>query len=331
MPLDIDPKNDYAFKKVFGSESEKPLLISLLNSVLGTSIAEPVQQVEIRNPFSELDAVDDKALILDIKAIDQSGRMYNIEMEMVPAWFFPKRILRYCSGMYCEQIGQAEDFSELQPAFSISFVNRNRYPGKRYHWEFGLFAKDNPEVCFCPDIAGHVIELPKFLRKPGELKSDFERWCWFIRNGASIEPANLPESLRTPPIERAVEVLQMMTQSEKERLHYLDRERDIMAQNTYAKDRAMAERSLRDLREAQEKLQKAEQEAKEAQRQARQAQKEELLESLAFALEAKFGAAGKQLYEQVHRIAKIEKLRTIQRALFTAKSLDEIRPLLKSR
>jgi predicted transposase/invertase (TIGR01784 family) len=322
MPLDIDPKNDYAFKKVFGSESEKPLLISLLNSVLEASIVEPVQQVEIRNPFSDLDVVDDKALILDIKAIDQSGRMYNIEMEMVPAWFFPKRILRYWSGMYREQLSKAEDFSELQPAFSISFVNRNRYPGKRYHWEFGLYAKDNPEVCFCPDIAVHVIELPKFLRKPGELKSDFERWCWFIRNGATLEPANLPESLRTPPIERAVEVLQMMTQSEKERLRYLDRERDIMAQNTYEADRATAERNLL---EAQERLQKKEQELAETQK----ALHSDLLESLAFTLETKFGAAGKRFYGQVRKVADVEKLRTIQRSLFTAKSLDEIRPLLK--
>jgi predicted transposase/invertase (TIGR01784 family) len=128
MPLNIDPKNDYAFKKVFGSESEKPLLISLLNSVLGASIAEPVRQVEIRNPFSELDAVDDKALILDIKAIDQSGRMYNIEMEMAPAWFFPKRILRYWSEIYGEQLGKADNFGELQPAIAICFVNRIAIP-----------------------------------------------------------------------------------------------------------------------------------------------------------------------------------------------------------
>jgi PD-(D/E)XK nuclease family transposase len=170
-----------------------------------------------------------------------------------------------------------------------------------------------------------MIELPKFLRKPGELKSDFERWCWFIRNGATLEPANLPKGLRTPPIERAVEVLHMMTQSEKERMRYLDRERDLMIRNTYAAD-------ARRLREAEELLQKAREEAKKEKRQAqKQAQKEELLESLAFGLEAKFGQAGKQLYEQVSEIAKVAKLRTIQRALFTAKSLDDIRPLLKSR
>ena len=95
MILGIDPKVDYAFKKLFGSEANKPLLIALLNAVLRAYLVEPIVDVEILNPFNDKDLLDDKLSILDIKARDRNGRLYNIEMEMAAAKAYPKRILFY--------------------------------------------------------------------------------------------------------------------------------------------------------------------------------------------------------------------------------------------
>jgi hypothetical protein len=87
--LGIDPKNDYAFKSVFGSERHSRLLIHLLNAVLGPYRLR-VRSVRILNPLSEVQDLDDKKLILDVKAVDEQGRLYvlnnaqGLDLENLP-------------------------------------------------------------------------------------------------------------------------------------------------------------------------------------------------------------------------------------------------------
>ncbi len=78
MLIGIRPINDFAFKKTFGSPENKLALISLLNSILG--LPKPIVDVTIENPYNLQDFKDDKLSILDIKAIDQTGAIYDVEM-----------------------------------------------------------------------------------------------------------------------------------------------------------------------------------------------------------------------------------------------------------
>ena len=80
MPIGIRPINDFAFKKIFGSPGNKLALISLLNAILGLS--KPIVDVTIENPFNLQDFQDDKLSILDIKAVDQTGAIYDVEMQL---------------------------------------------------------------------------------------------------------------------------------------------------------------------------------------------------------------------------------------------------------
>ncbi|MBI2479327.1 MAG: Rpn family recombination-promoting nuclease/putative transposase [Planctomycetia bacterium] len=80
MPLGIRPTNDFAFKKTFGSPENKQALMSLLNAIL--ELPSPIVDVTIENPYSQQDFQDDKLSILDVKALDQSGSIYNIEMQL---------------------------------------------------------------------------------------------------------------------------------------------------------------------------------------------------------------------------------------------------------
>ena len=72
--LGIDPKNDYAFKCVFGSERHTRVLIHMLNAVLRPPPERRVIHVTILNPFTETVVLDEKLAILDIRARDQSER-----------------------------------------------------------------------------------------------------------------------------------------------------------------------------------------------------------------------------------------------------------------
>ena len=83
MILGIDPKVDYAFKYMLGRESTRTILIDVLNNVLDPTAGHEIRAVELLNPFNLQEALDDKLSILDIKARDQSGRQFNVEMQML--------------------------------------------------------------------------------------------------------------------------------------------------------------------------------------------------------------------------------------------------------
>jgi predicted transposase/invertase (TIGR01784 family) len=90
-----DPKVDYAFKKIFGSQSNEAVLLNLLEAVLKPPPDYHLVDVDILNPFNDKEALDDKLSVLDIKARDQLGRQYNVEMQMVGSRLYPQRALYY--------------------------------------------------------------------------------------------------------------------------------------------------------------------------------------------------------------------------------------------
>ena len=94
MITGIDATVDYGFKHTFGREKTRPLLLDLTNSVLAAG-ARRATQIELMNPFNPKEALDDKLSILDIKARDESGRQFNVEMQMLAFKYFEKRILYY--------------------------------------------------------------------------------------------------------------------------------------------------------------------------------------------------------------------------------------------
>src|SRR5438128_3914627 len=115
MILGIDPKVDYAFKHLFGRETTGPILINVLDSVLNPAPGHHIQDIELLNPFNPKEALDDKLSILDIKARDQAGWQFNVEMQMLAFPFYEKRILYYWSKFHQLQLHEGEDYPELRP------------------------------------------------------------------------------------------------------------------------------------------------------------------------------------------------------------------------
>ncbi|MEL7597757.1 MAG: Rpn family recombination-promoting nuclease/putative transposase, partial [Clostridiaceae bacterium] len=76
----INPKIDLAFKKLFGSEENKDLLISFINSILIEE--EQIKDITIKNPYNVSNYINGKMSILDIKAVDEKGKWYDIEIQV---------------------------------------------------------------------------------------------------------------------------------------------------------------------------------------------------------------------------------------------------------
>ncbi len=85
---------------------------------------------------------------------------------------------------------------------------------------------------FSEQISIYLIELPKFKLQSHELKTPLDRWLYFRAHGAELDKNALPDTLQTPPIQQAMEVLDMLSQSDLEREQYEARlkwQRDQMA------------------------------------------------------------------------------------------------------
>ena len=121
MRIGIRPINDFAFKKIFGTIANKSALISFLNAVL--CLHPPIVDVTIANPYNFQDFLDDKLSILDIKAIDANGAIYNIEMQLTIFDGLVQRIVFYGCEIYAGQLNAGDDYTQLNPVFSICLVN----------------------------------------------------------------------------------------------------------------------------------------------------------------------------------------------------------------
>ena len=119
----ISPQNDFAFKRIFGNEQHKEVLISFLNSMLDLSGERKVVEVELANPYQVPRLQQFKESILDINATCQSGHRFIVEMQIEQQHSFDKRALYYSSKAYVEQLPRGEDYPMLKPVYFIGVLN----------------------------------------------------------------------------------------------------------------------------------------------------------------------------------------------------------------
>jgi len=205
---------DYAFKRLLGTPGHEPLLINLLNAVLRETIPAPLTTVVLPNPFDAKETEDDKLAILDVKARDDDGRVYNIEMQMRPEAEYPAWALYYWAGLFREQLHAGEYYDTLQPAISIHIMDWLMFRDfEEYHLDFQIRNRVHPDKVFSPLLQMHVIQLPRCPMAPESLNNDLARWCYLLRQGPDLDPKELPTKLNADSIHKAMEILAMMVQN----------------------------------------------------------------------------------------------------------------------
>ena len=250
MVLGIDPKVDYAFKHLFGRDATRPILIDVINCVLDAGPDRRIREIELLNPFNPKEALDDKLSVLDIKARDQSGRQFNVEMQMLASPYYEKRIFYYASRLHQQQLREGEEYAELKPTISITFLDDILFPqAAPHHLRFRVL-EETMRFPLTEDIEFHILELPKFTKTLTELASDMDIWLYFLRHAAMINEGALPDQLQRPLIQRAWEDLKMLSQTEIERERYEARWKAHLDENSLRRER-------REAQETQEALEKA--------------------------------------------------------------------------
>ena len=222
----IDPRVDIAFKKIFGVEENKDLLISLINSIV--SLEDQVREVTLLNPYNLKSFRKDKLSILDIKAEGKDGKRFNIEIQISDEADYDKRALYYWAKLYTEQLETAEDYASLSKAIGIHILNFTSIPDvPAYHNVFHVTEKTTGLLYF-KDLELHTIELKKFAGDRrgklddfiGKVKNSLDMWSTFLTRHDLLNKDKLPLGLNDPALKKALGVLEVMNFKGDERQAY---------------------------------------------------------------------------------------------------------------
>ncbi len=237
----IDPRVDIAFKKIFGVEENKDLLISLINSIV--SEEDQVTDITLLNPYNHKSFQQDKLSILDIKATGADGKRFNIEIQITDEDDYDKRALYYWAKLYTEQLKAAESYGSLSKAIGIHILNLLSIPeSKSYHNVFHVTEKDTGLPYF-KDLELHTIELKKFVGDTRGTLEDFvkkaknslDMWSTFLTRHDLLNKDNLPSSMNTPALKKALDVLEVMNFKDEERMAYDDHLKWLMIEENTVK------------------------------------------------------------------------------------------------
>jgi len=182
----VDIKNDIAFRKIFGNENKKEILISFLNAVLKFSDENKIVSITILNPFQLPELMKYKTTVIDVKATDQNGHYYIIEMQVVDKENFAKRIQLYTSKAYSMQIVKGADYHLLKPTIFIGILNFDFLESTTYLTKHIICNPETKEQTL-KDIEYNFIELLKFKKDILDCKTLIDKWIYFIKNAENLD------------------------------------------------------------------------------------------------------------------------------------------------
>jgi predicted transposase/invertase (TIGR01784 family) len=227
MPLGINPTNDFAFKKTFGTPENRPCLISLLNAILRPK--EPIVDVTLKNPFSPQDFQDEKLSVLDIKAADRTGAIYDVEMQLTTYEGLVQRMVYYGCQLYAGQLKKGRKHRALRPVYTIWLVNGILWlDAIRVHHAFRLADLETGRI-LAGTLEIHTLELARYNLQESDLRSAGELDCWlyWLLHAHEYESGALLKLLPQPAIRQATETLVRIAQITEDKAMYDARERAI--------------------------------------------------------------------------------------------------------
>lgn len=193
----LDVKTDYAFKRVFGSEGSKPVLIGFLNAILDYRDELAIIDLTIVDPYQIPMLQGMKDTYVDVKAVLANGKHVIIEMQVLNVAGFEKRILHNAAKEYATQLQKGEDYSLLNPVIALTFTDFMLFEdSKECISRFRLIERAR-FIEYSDDVELIFVELPKFTIELEALKSIQDKWIYFLRNAGSLE--YIPDTLASDP------------------------------------------------------------------------------------------------------------------------------------
>lgn len=202
----LNPCTDFGFKKLFGTDMNKDILISFLNALLN----DQSKIVDVRYlPMEHFGSIGSRHAIFDVYCETDTGGKFVVEMQNVYQQFYKDRSIFYTTFPIQEQAHIGKDWNfELKDVYTIGILNFAFQDGKTpkdcYRTEVKLLDTDTKEV-FYNKLTLIYVELPKFNKKEDELETMMDKWLYLLKHMSNLfeRPAALQERIFTKVFEQA--------------------------------------------------------------------------------------------------------------------------------
>jgi len=200
----VNPYTDFGFKKLFGTEINKDLLISFINSLLhGREVVKDLTYLNTEH--LGISETDHKA-VFDVYCENEKGEKILVEMQRGIQQYFKDRSLYYATFPIREQGQKGEWDYQLKAVYIIGILNFtfDKDNDNYFHHEVQLLDNKTKEV-FYDKLTFIYLEMPKFNKTEDELTSMFEKWLFVLRNLSRLmeRPKALQERIFTKLFEAA--------------------------------------------------------------------------------------------------------------------------------
>ena len=179
----INPYTDFGFKKLFGTEMNKDLLISFLNALFhGDEVVTDITYL----PNEQLGAYGSRRAIFDVYCETEKGEKIIVEMQKTEQAYFKDLSVFYASFPIQQQGQRSADWNfELKSVYTVGILNfvfpEDEYAQDCFHHEVKLMDRDDKHV-FYDKLTFIYLEMPKFNKNEDELQDMFDKWLFVLKN-----------------------------------------------------------------------------------------------------------------------------------------------------
>ena len=222
----INPYTDFGFKKLFGTELNKDLLISFLNALFNDE-KRRIKDVQFLNAEQLGDSYDDRRAVFDVYCMAKDGSRFIVEMQKAEQEYFKDRSVYYATAPIREQAKKGKWNYHLEGVYTIGLLNfvfpNNEYPADSYFHEVKLKDTDDNHI-FYDKLTFVYLEMPKFNKREDELETMFDKWMFALRNLYRL--LERPKALQERIFKRLFDQAEIAQFTPEERREYAESVKD---------------------------------------------------------------------------------------------------------
>ena len=213
----INPFTDMGFKRIFGQEINKDLLIDFLNALLKGE--RRVKDIRFLDKELLPEYENDRSLIYDIYCTDENGEQFIVEMQNREHVNFRERTLYYLSQAIARQGEKGTGWQfDLKAVYGVFFLNfRLSDLPQKLRTDIVLCDRDTHEL-FTDKMRYIFLELPLFDKEESECETDFERWIYVLKNMETLQ--RLPFKARNAVFQKLEQIVDIAALSKEDRMKY---------------------------------------------------------------------------------------------------------------
>ena len=180
-----------AFKRIFGTEKNKDILIHFLNDIFGRT-TNPIEEVTFLKSAQEPEIASQRASIVDVLCQDSKGNRFIIEMQVASEDGFIKRAQYYAAKTYIEQREKGIKFANLKEVTFLAITNFSLFPEKKEYLSHHQVLDKHTLENNLKDFSFSFLELPKFKKTKEQLVTMTEKWAYFFKRADKTKEMELP-------------------------------------------------------------------------------------------------------------------------------------------